>query len=298
MVKIAICSFFMKQVRYFSYSNYKGLALSFKLILWLLVVCFGIPTNGEGQCYSNLDIFKPGEKVTYHAYYNWGFIWINAGEVTFAVDESSWQGQPAWHFKAYGNTYKAYDLLFKVRDSFDVWVDPHSLQPLEFYRKTNEGSYKAQHHYLFDAENRVVKANIRKPDRPVKDTVFNWPECSFDLLSMVYQARKIDFSKYEVNEKIPINLIVDGEVHNLYIRYLGKEVIENRDNRKFRCLKFSPLLVEGTIFEEGEDMTVWVTDDLSRIPIIVEAKILVGSVKAVFIDAIGLKNPMTAEVMP
>ena len=44
-------------------------------------------------------------------------------------------------------------------------------------------------------------------------------------------------------------------------------------------------------------MTVWVTDDNSRIPIIVEAKILIGSVKAIFTGAEGLKYPITAEIL-
>ncbi|MGQ1890411.1 DUF3108 domain-containing protein [Thermophagus sp. OGC60D27] len=278
--------------------RYYKMVLSHKSIFSFLLILFlwGSLVEISGQCFNNRNVFAPGEEVTYHAYYNWGFIWINAGLVTFGVEEAAWQGKPAWHMKAYGNTYKTYDLFFKVRDSFDVWVDPHSLRPFEFLRKTNEGSYQAQHHYLFDGEERVIRANIQKPKRPNFDTVLTWPECSYDLLSMVYQARNIDFSRYEVNDKIPINLIVDGEVHNLYIRFLGKEIIKNRDGRRFRCLKFSPLLVEGTIFEEGEDMVVWVTDDECRIPIVVEAKILVGSVKAVFVDVKGLKNPMTAEI--
>lgn len=277
-------------------------ALSLRTLLsflFLLVfLCHGAEFQAEGQCFDNRKVFSPGEEVTYHAYYNWGFIWINAGIVTFGVEKDNWDGKPAWHLKSYGSTYKAYDQFFKVRDSFDVWVDPHSLQPLEFHRKTNEGSYHAHFHYRFDQEDRVVSASISKRGSPYRDTTFTWPECSYDLLSMVYQARNIDFSQYEINEKIPIKLIVDGEVYNLYIRFLGKEVVkEDRSGRKFRCLKFSPLLVEGTIFEEGEDMTVWVTDDDSRIPIIVEAKILVGSVKAVFVEAKGLKNPMSAEIV-
>ncbi|PWD99167.1 DUF3108 domain-containing protein [Marinilabilia rubra] len=267
---------------------------------YVIVLGFLIFSQGSSsafsQCYNNEVVFAPGEEVTYHAYYNWGFVWINAGAVTFAVNDSQWRGNPAWQFKAYGNTYKAYDIFFKVRDSFDVWVDPHSLKPFEFQRRTNEGSYKAHHHYIFDQEKRVINASISKRGKAYRDTTFEWPDCSFDLLSMVYQARNLDFSRYDIDEKIPINLIVDGEVHSLYIRYLGKEVVKDRSGREFRCLKFSPMLVEGTIFEEGEKMFVWVTDDQNRIPIIVEAKILVGSVKAVFVDAKGLKNPMKAEI--
>ncbi len=277
----------------------KPLGISLGLIarFFLLFLIAALPLiSARGQCQTETRSFAPGEEVTYHAYYNWGFVWVNAGEVTFAVDDSEWQGKDAWHIKAYGNTYKAYDLFFKVRDSFDVWVDPLSLKPLEFHRRTNEGSYIAHHHYLFDNAAREVRASISKRGKAYRDTVFPWPECSFDLLSMVYQARNINFSQYREGQKIPINMIVDGDVYNLYIRYLGKENVKDRSGREYRCLKFSPLLVEGTIFEDGEEMLVWVTDDKNRIPIMVEAKIQVGSVKAVFVGAEGLKNPFDAEI--
>ena len=267
----------------------------FKMAAGILLLFF-FSKIAFSQCDENKAVFGPGEEVTYNAYYNWGFVWINAGEVTFAVDDSEWKKKDAWQLKAYGNTFKAYDIFFRVRDSFDVWVEPFSLRPFEYHRRTNEGSYHARHRYVFDYDNRLIKAQINKPGKPERDTTFQWPDCSYDLLSMVYQARNIDFSSYQINEKIPINLIVDAEVHNLYIRYLGKEVIKDRSGREFRCLKFSPLLVEGTIFEEGEKMFVWVTDDRNRIPIIVEAKILVGSVKAVFENASGLKYPIEAEI--
>ncbi|PRY99774.1 uncharacterized protein DUF3108 [Marinilabilia salmonicolor] len=266
-----------------------------KLLVFFLLV--GWSSYVSGQCYDQIQSFAPGEEVTYHAYYNWGFVWINAGEVTFGVDKDQWRGEDALHFRSYGATYKAYDIFFKVRDSLDVWVNPLSMEPLEFHRRTNEGSYTAHHHYLFDSSRRKVNASISKRGESYRDTIFDWPECSFDLLSMVYQARKIDFSRYEEGDRIPISLIVDGEVHNLYIRYHGREAVKDRSGREFNCLKFSPLLVEGTIFEEGEKMFVWVTDDKNRIPIVVEAKILVGSVKAVFVGAKGLKHPMNSKIV-
>ncbi len=269
----------------------------FYRVATLLGLVFLMHLPMSAQCYEGAKVFEPGEVVQYHAYYNWGFVWINAGKVSFSVDETMWEGRQALHLKSYGSTYKAYDVLFKVRDSLDVWVDPHSLEPFEFHRRTHEGSFEAHHHYVFDHEKNQVNAAISKRRKPYRDTTFTWPECSYDLLSMVYQARSIDFSQYNIDDRIPINLIIDGEVHNLYIRYLGKEVVKDRSGRRFRCLKFSPLLVEGTIFEDGEDMIVWVTDDKSRIPIVVEAKILVGSVKAVFVDAEGLKYSIKAEII-
>lgn len=265
-----------------------------RTVLYILLIFIWGKVNA--QCNDHNFSFQPGEVVNYHAYYNWSFIWINAGAVRFSVESEQYNNQPAYLMKAHGSTYTSYDFLFKVRDTFEVKVDTEYLEPFEFKRITNEGSYHANYLYRFNHEKRTIVADIQKEDEPLKQITIPWQPCSFDILTMVYKARNIDFNQYRVNDKIPINMVVDGEIHNIYIRYLGKETIKNRDGRKFNCLKFSPLLVEGTIFESGEDMTVWVTDDKNRIPIIVEAKILIGSVKAVFVDAKGLRHPMTAEV--
>ena len=264
---------------------------------FIIFFIYGAVISGlKAQCTDPNTTFKSGEKVVYNAYYNWGFIWVNAGIVKFLVDETTYQNEPAYYIRSYGRTYKTYDFLFKVRDSFEVYVDTMYLKPYEFDRITNEGSTHSHHHYIFDRKNNTIHTSISKDNEPHKNSVISWPHCSFDLLSMVYKARNIDFEKYAPGDKIPINMVLDGKTYNLYIRYKGKEKIRDREGRKFRCLKFSPLLVDGTIFTSGEGMTVWVTDDKNRIPIIVEAKILIGSVKAVFIGAEGLRHPMEAEI--
>jgi hypothetical protein len=107
-----------------------------------------------------------------------------------------------------------------------------------------------------------------------------------DVLSSIYFARNIDFSKYKIGDKINFNMFLDDEVHSIYIRYLGKEVIKTRYG-KFRAIKFKPMLIKGTIFQGGELMTVWVSDDLNRVPLRVESPITVGSVK---VDMMGYKN--------
>ncbi|TAJ14861.1 DUF3108 domain-containing protein [Marinilabiliaceae bacterium JC017] len=266
------------------------------LIISILLSGFSI-ISLFGQCNDSNFSFQPGEKVSYHAYYNWHFIWVNAGNVTFSVDQTRYNQKPAYQMTAYGNTYKSYDLFFKVRDSFKVVVDTLHLEPFEFNRITNEGSYTAHHHYKFDQQTRSIQTAIKKEEAPYSYNTIPWEDCSFDLLTMIYKARNIDFDEYASGDKIPINMIVDGKAYDLFIRFMGRETIKNRDGRKFKCLKFSPLLVEGTIFKSGEGMTVWVTDDKARIPIVVEAKILIGSVKAVFVNAEGLRNPIEAEIL-
>ena len=78
------------------------------------------------------------------------------------------------------------------------------------------------------------------------------------------------------------------------IRYLGKEVIKTKYG-KFNAIKFKPLLLKGTIFEGGEHMTVWVTDDDKKIPVLVESPILIGFIRAELHKYEGLRNPMTSK---
>ncbi len=271
--------------------------IPFVIILILILSTFQAETGVHAQCSDPNTSFKAGEVVKYHAYYNWHFVWMNAGEVTFSVANTQWQKKPAYHITAHGSTYKNYDFFYKVRDTFDVVVDTATLEPFRFKQVNYEGSYYCNNYYTFNHQNRTIKGRIQKEDEPERNMTLQWRECSFDLLTMVYRARNIPYHQYEVGTKIPIKMLVDGAIYDLYIRYLGIETIKTRDGKRFRCLKFKPLLVEGTIFKSGEDMTVWVTDDKSRVPIMVEAKVLIGSVKAVFVSAQGLRHPMEAEIL-
>jgi hypothetical protein len=90
-------------------------------------------------------------------------------------------------------------------------------------------------------------------------------------------------------------MFLDDETFNLYIRYMGKETIKTKYG-KFRAIKFKPLLVKGTIFEGGEKMTVWVSDDGNKIPLRVESPISVGSVKVDMMSYRNLRYPLSSLV--
>jgi hypothetical protein len=47
---------------------------------------------------------------------------------------------------------------------------------------------------------------------------------------------------------------------------MGKETSKPKYGN-FRAIKFKPMLIKGTIFEGGEKMTVWVSDDANKIPL-------------------------------
>ena len=249
----------------------------------------------EPVCAQKNEAFNPGERVTYKAGYKWGLLNMNAGEATFSVDTSSFEGKKSLHFLSEGKTYPAYDWFFKVRDTFETYSSYDDLRPYRYIRNTSEGGYKVYNDNVFDYEQGLtyvkrkhVKAINERDTMTIKD-------CTYDALSMIYNARSIDFDRYEPGARIPISIFLDEEVYELEIRYLRKEIIKLK-GEKYRCVLISPSLVAGTIFKEGDEMKVWITDDRNRIPLIVESPLVVGKVRAVVKDWENLRHPITSRV--
>jgi hypothetical protein len=46
----------------------------------------------------------------------------------------------------------------------------------------------------------------------------------------------------------------------------------------------------GRVFKEKESLTVWVTDDKNKMPILIKAELAVGSLKASLTEFKGLKH--------
>jgi len=50
---------------------------------------------------------------------------------------------------------------------------------------------------------------------------------------------------------------------------------------------------EGRVFEDGEEMKIWITDDGNHLLMKVETKIWAGSIKAVLVEYKELKFPLS-----
>ncbi|MBN2173884.1 MAG: DUF3108 domain-containing protein [Bacteroidales bacterium] len=255
----------------------------------MLYFCFLIFSNRiSAQCIDRPPVFEPGETIHYEVAYNWGFLWVDAGEVYFKADTVTRDGKFCYYFDSFGKSYSFYDWIFKVRDRYQSYVDTAAFQPISFIRDTYEGGYEVNNRYDFDFDNGKVKSSISHSDKPLTVDTLEIKPCTFDVLTAIYYARNLDFDGMKIGDTVPIWFIIDGEIFELYIRYLGREKYKNRDGIKYNCIKFSAMLVEGTIFKGGEDLYVWVTDDRYKIPIMVEAKIIIGSVKAYLIGYEGI----------
>ena len=55
---------------------------------------------------------------------------------------------------------------------------------------------------------------------------------------------------------------------------------------------FKPYVQSGRIFKEQESLTLWISDDENKIPVRIQASLLVGSLKADLEIHKGLKYPL------
>ncbi|MDP4281662.1 MAG: DUF3108 domain-containing protein [Bacteroidota bacterium] len=261
----------------------------------MVFFCFFSGSNFlKAQCYSGNKAFGPGEKISYEAYYNWGPIWVNAGKIIFSVESGTHLGKSCWHLKSSGKTYPSYDIFFKVADYYDSWIDPENFTSYGFQRYINEGDYKLVNTIRFDHPKELVFSNTKTNNNPVRYDTLHPGKCVFDMLTSVYLTRTLDLGSIKPEVKVPIHVIIDDSVYSIYIRSLGKEIVTDRKGQKYRCIKFAAKMVQGTIFRGDEDALIWVTDDENKIPVYIEAKIIIGTVKAYLIGMEGMRNPVKA----
>ena len=259
-----------------------------RFVIYILMM-FSLNLNaqvGDTLCDLRNIAFHSGEYMKYKVGYALSLMWIKAGQVEFSVKDVELRGREAYHIVGEGGTYSFYEWLFKVDDKYETYIDKETLLPLRFVRKIEEGNYKYFNQVDFDHKNNSCTS--------LKGT-YKVPDCIQDILSAVYVCRNLDFSNVNVNDTVPFNIFLDNQVYPIYVRYLGKETIRTKLG-KFRCVKFSPLLIEGTVFEAGEAMKVWVTDDKNKLPLRVESPILFGAVKVELDEYSNLRNKVEAKL--
>ncbi len=260
---------------------------SIRLIVILLTLSFcSVGLNGQKLCEVQNFSFQEGEKISYKIYYMVAGIYIAAGEVSFQCAVESFENKPVYHITATGKTYSFYDNFFKVRDKYESYLDTGNLQTYRFERNVFEGGTKKYENIRF-----IREANTIITDKGV----FKVPECTKDVLGAMYYARNIDFNKVKTGDKIYFNLFLDNKLHLTYVRFLGKEIIKTKFGR-FHTLKFKPLLIKGTMFQEGENMTVWVSDDPNHVPLQVESSIMIGKIRVELHEFDGRRNPLISRI--
>jgi len=122
-------------------------------------------------------VFDAGEEIVYKIYYNWNFVWLAAGEVTFRVyDEGD-----EFHISARGRTYSSYEWFFKVRDNYDSYIDKNNLLPRVSIRDVHEGKYNRYDKVNFNQNANTAISLQGKSREEANPKSFNVDGCMHDV---------------------------------------------------------------------------------------------------------------------
>jgi hypothetical protein len=239
--------------------------------------------------------FKDGETLRYIINYTWGAVKTDVGDVNFSLEYFGNSGDPYFHSKAIGRTFNFYDVFFKVRDFYEAKMYSKNLRPFYFHRSIYEGKYKMRNtiHFL---PNNQIKAKIERKDDPPRDTLLYGRVCTFDVLSLFYFARNKDFQSDKIGVEQPISFVIDGNLYDLYYRYLGKEIKKVQGLGRFKTIKFAARTIAGEVFTGKEEVFLWVTDDDNKLPLIFESPVIIGRLSARLTDFSNIKYPLTSKI--
>ncbi len=239
--------------------------------------------------------FAAGEKITMMASYTWGVVNTDVGTVSLHVTEKSLGGEPGFKAKGRLQTSKFFSAFFKVDDYYESHFKKSNLRPVYFMRDINEGKYTIQNYYHYNPDHSINARIIRK-DGSIQDTLLPGRICTFDLITVFYFLRNLDFENMTPGEVSPISFAIDEEVFELYLRFDGYEEVKVLGMGIFRALKFSAQTVAGVVFDGKEDMRFWISDDKNRIPLFLESPVIVGSVTARLCHYENLRFPLTSKI--
>ncbi|MEK0423844.1 MAG: hypothetical protein RLZ95_1754 [Bacteroidota bacterium] len=257
------------------------------LFIYFLLPIANLFTVKDGNlCNQSNTAFNAGERVRYTIYYNVIGMYVNAGNADFVSQSSIYNGASTYTLTATGNSNSKYDWIFKVRDKYESIVDATTLLPYFFSRQINEGSFHQKETISFNQQAKTVTTSTASG-------VFNTADCTYDVISAIYAARNINFSGLQINDKINLNFFLDKTLYPSYFKYLGRYQMTTQYG-KFNVIKLAPLLVKGNVFNGGEKMVVWVTDDPNHVPVRIETPLVVGSIKVDMVSFENLRYPLTS----
>lgn len=232
------------------------------------------------------NYFQRGEKLQFRISFHsalTGNIPAASATVEVTDDNRKFDGRDTYHVVGYGKTTGVIEMFYQVEERFESFIDEEALVPHYFIRKTRENNYRKDENVSFRHKERIAVS---------KNSVKNTPENVQDIFSSFYYARAIDLTGKKPGSEFPLSFYLDDSVYNSRLVFVGRETVKTKLG-KFSCLKVKPMVATGYVFDDPYPVTIWVTDDQNRIPVRIESKLSVGSVRIELTSYQGLTNPAT-----
>lgn len=208
--------------------------------------------------------FGVGERFVFSV----GWEFINAGTAVMEIpDVVRLNGRRCYHLVSTAKSNNVFSVFFKVDDRVESFMDVHGLYSLRYDKHLSEGKFKSEASMVFDQENHLAIYDAGQ------DT-FSVPEYVQDVLSAFYFVRTQELT---VGQSLFVDNHTDKKNYPLEVKVLRREKVKVPAG-EFQCLVVEPILQTPGIFEQKGKLTVWLTDDEVKMPVLMKSKVAIGSI--------------------
>jgi len=262
---------------------------------WLLFVPFVVllsaatqRTIGSGDPVRSIpqSSFGRGEVIQYTVHYGL----INGGEATVETAGSLERvnDRPCYKATVSGRTTGSFDFFLRIRDQWRAYIDTTSILPLRSHRDIAEKNYRKKETVNYDHINAVAEVQDNSKDKPRRKTV-KVANYTLELVSGFYYLRTFNFDRMRVGEVIKVPGYLDGDNFMLEVTYKGRTIVETMAG-DVRAFKLVPKLPNNKLFRGENAISVYLSDDRNKIPVLFQAEMFVGTVKVDMVKYQGLKS--------
>jgi hypothetical protein len=207
---------------------------------------------------------------------------LTAGTATITVVEKKPSyGSTAYYIVAEGRPAPLLSKLYKLFYKVDTLLDASSQLPQRASIYSEEGTRHRTRTTIFDhpakkAHYEVQTATLLKKDVPLLPY-------TRDALSALYVLRSMPL---KTGDRFDMPVCVDGTVYKVQMTVGNVEPIQTPMGI-IQSIKVTPLILDGAGTAPGRGLGVWVSNDERRLPVRLEAQLLVGKFTLVLSKAGG-----------
>ena len=221
--------------------------------------------------------FKVGERLTYAL--SWGI--IAAGTAVLEVAErQSLSGRSVVKLIHTAKSNEFVSAFYPVNNRVESLLDEEASYPHRLIFKRREGKRKNDIEVAYDQV--AHKATVTKDGNTETMEV---PPGVQDTLSVIYFFRTLRAA--DVGSSTIIHVNHDKKNYKLELRVEGTERLKGPlgEFDTTRILAIMPF--RGLFMNEG-NIRIWVTNDEARVPVLMKAKVIIGSITATLTGAEGV----------
>ena len=201
------------------------------------------------------------------------------------------------------NTTRFWDSIYSVSDTFSCRFTPEG-RPVDYIRNVHEGDYWARALCTWNEDASQLRLVGDKRNRPHRDTTYTDSVMIRDLINVIFHLRQVD--PEELTHPKPYLMIVDKDLIDLKLRFVGREVKKIPGLGRCRTLKFAATMNTRLAGEAEDEHTVgsgddgkerlffWLSDDANRLMVFFTMPLSVGTINGRTVSFGGLKYPFTA----